>query len=283
MLSLVEMRVIPYPLSPFLQQFIKAMWVVEEDSGIEVNVNCFPVGYPFINVISGARFRLSSALQTDVEVHSYVSGAFNQPFALHMRLINRALTIQLLPHAIPSFFGWSAHAFKNLLVPLAEVNQALSEALENEIASSQGSGEVLARCAQILEQHCQASGEVDERIPYVFRQLFLSRGAIKISDLASSTNVSMRRLQQLFKDAFGLSPKTYSRVIRMQYHTYQLLQNRGWDTVIPEGYYDQSHFLHELKKQTNMLPTEYAQHISDPSKKPAYVSSNLFYQVYHNA
>jgi len=271
------MQVIHCPIPPFLQQFIKAIWIVEEDVGIDIKVNCFPVGYPFINVISGSKFVLDSHHQKEMSVRSYLAGPFNSPFVLNMSLINRALTIQFLPQAIPRFFGLSAYSFKNLLVALEDVDAEMTEALESEVASEENSVSVLNNCLNILHCHCKNKVEDNQRIEFLVEELLRAKGDLKINDLAYSSNLSIRRLQQLFKDSFGMSPKMYSRIIKMQYHSYQLLHGKNLDAIIPDGYYDQSHFIHELKRQTNMLPSEYAGYINDPAKKQAYLSSNLFH------
>ncbi|MEM1138186.1 MAG: AraC family transcriptional regulator [Bacteroidota bacterium] len=106
--------------------------------------------------------------------------------------------------------------------------------------------------------------------------MFYNRGNISIASLSDQTNLSQRRLQQLFKKNFGMSPKSYSRVIKMQYHTFELMSNIKHSTTVPEGYYDQSHFIHELKKQTEMLPEAYNKYINSPTKKSAYLFSNLY-------
>lgn len=269
------MRIIPHEPAGTLRSFVKGMWIVEEENGVEVEVKAFPVGYPFINVISGSRFRLSLPQQGDIETASYLAGAFNTPFALHMKLVKRALTVQLLPYALPCLLGLPASEFYNTLVTLADIAPGLAERLETEVASERCSEEVILSCAQVLGSHYEPLPG-DERMRFIMHQLTHHRGTLKISSLSHEANLTMRRLQQLFKENFGMSPKAYSQVIKMQYHSFELLHGAKLETIIPSGFYDQSHFIHELKKQTGMLPGEYRECITDPSKKAAYLSSNLF-------
>ena len=47
------MRLIPFDIDPFLQRFVKSMWIIEEQEGNDIDILSFPTGYPYINVIAG--------------------------------------------------------------------------------------------------------------------------------------------------------------------------------------------------------------------------------------
>ena len=259
-----------------LNSFVKKMWMIEEESGINIEVDAFPVGYPFLNVINGAEFLIESPKSPVLKTSSYLSGPAGTPFKLNMNFVKRALTIQLQPFAIPYIFGLPARDIYNRRLCLSEINTELANRLEEEVISDSDSVSVLRRCEYILLDYCSTL-ESDPRMSFILDLLLDRKGLMRISDLSHEANLTQRRLQQLFHKNWGISPKTYSRIIKMQYHTYQLLNGRDLDTVIPDGYYDQSHFLHDLKKQTGMLPGEYISHVTSPDKKQAYLFSNLYF------
>ena len=96
-----------------LNSFVKKMWMIEEESGMNIKVDAFPVGYPFLNVINGAEFLIESPKSPVLKTSSYLSGPAGAPFKLNMSFVKRALTIQLQPFAIPYIFGLPARDIYN--------------------------------------------------------------------------------------------------------------------------------------------------------------------------
>lgn len=262
-----------HPESP-LSSIVRRMWILEEDHPFEVQVHSFPVGYPFINVLSESKFSIEFPRQKLV-TSSYLAGSNQVPFQLRMPVVKRALTIQLQPFAIPGLWRTAAADLRDQVVPLADLDDELANRLEELLMLEKQPDIVLRKTATILENRV-TDGGIDPRVVGALDHILQNRGQGSISSLAGQVNLSQRRLQQLFRDYFGLSAKSYSRVVRLQHHTYELLTGRSIDTIVPDGYYDQSHFLHDLKRQTGLLPDAYVDVLNDPAHKPAYLSSNLF-------
>ncbi|HEX7720358.1 MAG TPA: helix-turn-helix domain-containing protein, partial [Woeseiaceae bacterium] len=80
-----------------------------------------------------------------------------------------------------------------------------------------------------------------------------------VHDLVSSTGYSHRRFNALFRDAVGLNPKRYGRVLRFS----ALLDNLAScgrplaDMATDAGYSDQSHFQRDFREFAGMTPGEY--------------------------
>ncbi len=181
---------------------------------------------------------------------------------------------------------YTGFGFRNYRIPYLSINiqpkhlwyysdGELAHRLEELLTLEKQPDIVLRKTASILENRV-TDGGIDPRVVGALDHILQNRGQGSISSLAGQVNLSQRRLQQLFRDYFGLSAKSYSRVVRLQHHTYELLTGRSIDTIVPDGYYDQSHFLHDLKRQTGLLPDAYVDVLNDPAHKPAYLSSNLF-------
>jgi len=262
-----------HPKAP-LSSIVRRMWVLEEDHPFEVRVRSFPVGYPFINVLSKSQFSIAFG-ETEIVTSSYLAGANQVPFTLQMPVVERALTIQLQPFAIPGLLGIGAVDIRDQVIPLNDVDPMMAKRLEEVLCLEKDPDTVLQRTAAILE-HRLSGGAIDPRVVGAFEYILRTHGQGSISGLVNQVNLSQRRMQQLFRDYFGLTAKSYSRVVRLQHHTCQLLTGRSLDTIVPDGYYDQSHFLHDLKRQTGLLPLAYADVVNDPAHKSAYFSSNIY-------
>ena len=250
------------------------MWIVEEQQGQDIHIRSFPTGFPYLNVIHGNPFIIEGdkeLLTTDC----YLSGIAYHPFELRMHRIRRALTIQLHPQSLFALFKISAAELSEKRIPIHQLSVTLHNRLVELISSTWSSETVLENVSQVIAGFL-VEPSPDLRVSYAIKKIIQSKGAISVPDLARDVHVSTRRLQQLFKLHVGLSPKRYSKVIRLQYHTYKLLVDTPLQRIVPDGYYDQSHFIHDMKSQTGMLPKDFTTYILAPERKPAYYSSNLY-------
>lgn len=87
-----------------------------------------------------------------------------------------------------------------------------------------------------------------------------SEGNMPIKDIVEKTGYTERYLDKVFKDEIGLTPKTYSKIVRFQNTIRHInLDNDITLTAIinEHGYYDQSQFIHEFKKLSGQSPLKY--------------------------
>lgn len=92
-----------------------------------------------------------------------------------------------------------------------------------------------------------------------------SAGTIQITELARQVGVSDRTLRSQFYDHIGCSPKEYIRLVRLQQVAYQMRysQNSLTDIAHDNDYFDQAHFIHEVRNITGMSPGELRKKMPD--------------------
>jgi AraC-like DNA-binding protein len=86
-------------------------------------------------------------------------------------------------------------------------------------------------------------------------------GQASIAALVEGLPFGQRRLERLFLQQVGLSPKRYARLLRVA-HSRELIKQGGADTSLTDtafaaGYFDQSHFIHDFKAVTGFTPGGY--------------------------
>ena len=84
-------------------------------------------------------------------------------------------------------------------------------------------------------------------------------GRAKISDVYAHTAVSEKKLERIFMRNMGISPKSFSSLLRYQLLWQEIVSNRGFDVldaVEKYGYTDQPHLLNDFKKRHTMTPKE---------------------------
>ena len=99
---------------------------------------------------------------------------------------------------------------------------------------------------------------------WVAREIANHRGKLPMQALESLTGYSLRSIQRQFKAEMGVSPKTYSRILRCQSAVHQInYQNitHFADLACDLGFTDQPHFLREFKQMVSTTPGNYQRQI----------------------
>ena len=83
--------------------------------------------------------------------------------------------------------------------------------------------------------------------------------------LANETNLSTRQLERVFREHVGLSPKTYSRLVRFD-RAARGIDARGtspWTHfALTHGYSDQAHFINDFKEFAGVTPAQFESELS---------------------
>jgi AraC-like DNA-binding protein len=94
-------------------------------------------------------------------------------------------------------------------------------------------------------------------------------------DLQKKYGFSERTLERQFKNAMGISPKTFQRLVRFE-KTLTLLKNPAYSNSAVVGYMldytDQSHFIKDFKRFTNITPAKFQKNNFLLSESSAFIS-----------
>jgi AraC-like DNA-binding protein len=111
---------------------------------------------------------------------------------------------------------------------------------------------LLSRLAKPLKRHLAVDFAMGEFVRH--------RSALPVSTVAERLGYSQRRLNQLFSQEVGLSPKLFSRIRRFQRVIHDVAGQREIDwtgVALSCGYYDQAHFIHEFQEFCGLTPSAY--------------------------
>lgn len=101
----------------------------------------------------------------------------------------------------------------------------------------------------------------------------MSGGRRTVRDVAAEVGVGERRLQQLFHEHVGLSPRAWSRLARTHARLRSLRRVRSpaWaELALDHGFYDQAHLANEFRALCGMTPSEcFRRTVSGSSKTAA--------------
>jgi len=93
----------------------------------------------------------------------------------------------------------------------------------------------------------------DNRKQNLFNLLFQSNGSLTVDELSKQAFWSSRQINRYFKNKFGLTLKIYSNILRC---ASAYIDIREGDLFPKQDFYDQAHFIKEIKKHTGSIPKE---------------------------
>ena len=113
--------------------------------------------------------------------------------------------------------------------------------------------------ADVLDQRARRAEETANAraATEALRRIAARGGRVRIGELAAELGVTDRRLQQLFREHIGLTPKAACRLARFR----ELLvrrrrePTRAWvELALESGFYDQAHLANEVRALTGVTP-----------------------------
>ncbi|SNZ00917.1 helix-turn-helix domain-containing protein [Flagellimonas pacifica] len=87
------------------------------------------------------------------------------------------------------------------------------------------------------------------------------KGRLSVNELCAKTGITERKIQRLFFEQIGISPKKFIGNIRLHSFLRQLRNEGDFSSLtklsLDAGYYDQAHLIREFQKIVGIAPTEY--------------------------
>ena len=185
-------------------------------------------------------------------------GARGRYDVIHMRDLAELIGIVFRPGGLAPWLQQRADALFEQSIALDDVwsTRAVRDRLREENTPAQK----LVTLDDLLVKRLR--GREVERRPLVKAALLALRQK-NVQQTAQSLGVSERRLQQIFSEDVGLSPKLWSRIHRFQ-RTLSALRSgeeMRWEQLALRcGYYDQSHFSNDFRAFSGIDPTTYSAH-----------------------
>ncbi len=108
---------------------------------------------------------------------------------------------------------------------------------------------------ELLNRKLRVPSSGESTVEAVKNRIHATAGSGSINQMSRDFGVSQRQLERHFKEMVGVSPKFYSRIVRLQSilnsaHT----ASDMLELALSHGYYDQSHFIHDFTEFTGKSP-----------------------------
>ncbi len=162
------------------------------------------------------------------------------------------------------FYAWTAILFsernfvgcKNHAFPVEEFFGDLKAELQPLLFDVPTLGGKIAAAEKILLKRL-CTDRVNCDLANSVHYMLKNSGRAKISDICVYAAVSERKLERIFSHNIGVSPKSFSSLLRYQLLWQELVASREFnilDAVEKYGYTDQAHLLNDFRKRHLMTP-----------------------------
>jgi len=163
------------------------------------------------------------------------------------------------------FRPWGAHHFLSLpvseladrLVPAEELWGSACRELEERLATATSVRHRVALVEGFLIDRLQTSCRA--HVEPLVRAVWRRGGDVRVADLCAELGFTERGIERAFASAVGMQPRSFIRLTRFL-RACSKLRSGAWTSLTELahdcGYYDQSHFIADVRAYSGMTPRE---------------------------
>lgn len=238
-------------LAPFVEHFWLVAWTLPE--GVAHVQRTLPS--PCIHVVFDAG-------------RTAVFGVMTGAFEYTLRGTGRVLGLRFRPGAFRGFLRQPVQTATNRELPLSAVFGCDDADAEQRVLNAPDDAGMVAAASAIIRTALPPADPMTERIASILQAIERNADITQVQQLADHAGISVRKLQMLFKEYVGATPKWVIRRNRLLDASDLLAKGSDVDlaTLAQQlGYYDQSHFTTDFEKLVGKPPADYRRSCKDPT------------------
>jgi len=245
-------RYAPAPdLAPFIEHFWLVAWSLPD--GVSHVQRTLPS--PCIHLVFDAG-------------RTAVFGVMTGSFEYTLKNSGRILGVRFRPGAFRGFLGQPVQSITDRELKLSQLFDCEDEAAERSVLSAPDDAGMVAAATALLRAALPAVDPETERVAIILQTIQRHPDITQVQQLAAQVDISVRRLQMLFKEYVGASPKWVIRRNRLLDAADRLAGGGDVDLATLAqalGYYDQSHFTTDFEKLVGKPPADYRRGCTPPT------------------
>jgi AraC-like DNA-binding protein len=245
---------------PELRAFVQTLWAV--DAPVRARTereHVLPTGQIHLVFRSGGGDLRLFADGADTEGHpagdALIGGARDGYYARVVAGAQCSVGAQLRPGAAEALFGAPAGEFTNRHTSLDDVWGGQVGIMRERLSEVSSLEERVSVLENILAARVRKTRGIHPSVAQALRQFTVTSD---VSHVVRESGFSHRTLISEFRRSVGLTPKEYTRVLRLQ-RAIRGISEVGTlaDLAAAAGYSDQAHLCREFREFTGVTPGEY--------------------------
>ncbi|WP_417873854.1 helix-turn-helix domain-containing protein [Xanthomarina gelatinilytica] len=176
---------------------------------------------------------------------------------------NSLIGVFFKPFGAYSLLGVAQHELTNKGTDLTDMlsgGQRISRQLMDDLFSPEQSIHMIEEWLLQQLQWQRYTKKYKDRIAYACNLIRQSKGTMPINQLCTDLDLSETSLRNVFREYVGISPKTFSRIVKFNLILSELQTNPApnWqDLVYRFDFFDQTHFIKEFKRCSHCTPLQW--------------------------
>ncbi|MEQ1643800.1 MAG: helix-turn-helix domain-containing protein [Pyrinomonadaceae bacterium] len=249
--------------SPLLASYIKCYWALSIDAleAIAEPETVLPDGTLEIVFNLADRFRRFHCNgQIELQPRAIVVGQMRRFVKIQPTGAVDLFGVRFHTAGAYHFFKCGLNELTEKIVELDAIVGAGDRSLEDRIRSAATTADRIAIIESVLLDSIKAPNSNEGVVEAVKVHIVRNDGVVLIHKTAREFGVSQRQLERHFQQMVGVSPKFYSRIIRLQSIIAATEFQRSDDLsglALRFGFYDQPHFVREFTEFVGKSPTAY--------------------------
>ncbi len=238
-------------------RFVQCIWSLNSDGLAAANADpILPDGRVELLLDTGDPVDRHCATGVERQPKLQVAGQLTTAVRIRPTGQFGVIGVRLHPWAAGSFLKVAMHELRDRMVPADDLRVA--SALLRDASNGDGAEERLRLLQQAIERHARSLAAPAPAAMVMTAQLMQGPSTPSIRAMASDFGLTTRRVQAIFADHVGLSPKALARIARLQRALAQARSepHRTLGTVAHDsGYYDQAHFIRDCRDIAGEAPS----------------------------
>lgn len=185
------------------------------------------------------------------------------PVGVYANKMKQLLLIEFRPGGLYPFIPADQQEILDTSVALDALDARLGHTLEDALTGAE-SVQALIETLDALFLSLLSNDKCDRRTAAIMQMIIMRSGDVGMRELANEVYYSPKHIRRLFMLHVGTSPKTFARVVRVNYalRIMQAQPSGFADIAAQAGYYDQPHLVHEFQTICGTTPWQYKQNMS---------------------
>jgi AraC-like DNA-binding protein len=245
-----------------LSRFIKNFCVVEMNNCVDYLPfeRVFPNGNACTVFHYGhsSKFKQKSSGEY-IEPNLVICGQQSNYYDLSLAGETGMILTAFKPHGLKAFFNFPAKELLNENISLNLLIKNEANVLEDKLLNSINNEQRINHLENFFTKRLIFNRDFD-RIDHAIKLIENYKGQIKTQQISREVCLGIKQFERIFSNHVGMNPKKFSSIIRFQ-NVIQMKRKfkelNMSQLAFDNGYYDQSHFIHDFKSLTGLSPKDF--------------------------
>lgn len=245
-----------------LEEWVKCYWTLESDfENTPLKNTIIPDGTMKLIFHYGDTYKHHPDDKESIILPKcFLIGQLTKPYIVEPLGITGSFVVRFKPNGFSHFANISIREIQNTAVPLNKLFGKDGDKIGEQILNASSTSERIELIEAFLLNRLTDRKTIDNIVKSTVETILNANGQFSVNELSEKNNINRRQLTRKFSSTIGLSPKQFSKTIRIQNTLRTLLTKEVTsltDLAYQNEYFDQAHFIKDFKEFTGLTPKEF--------------------------